>query len=91
MYFNFTVQDLEKYSITAGIQGLAWSEQARRVTDGGAQGGGDGLAEGSSAIGDGGQATMSLMSDTDGTHVCIFEGLQFEGLYVGELLYWKFT
>ena len=34
---------------------------------------------------------MSLMPDTDGTHVCIFEGLQFEGLYVGELLYWKFT
>lgn len=40
---------------------------------------------------DGGQAAMSLMPDTDGTHVSIFEGLQFEGLYVGELLYWKFT
>ena len=31
--FNLTVQYLEKYSITAGIQGLASSEQARRVTD----------------------------------------------------------
>ena len=31
--FNLTVQYLEKYSITAGIQGLAPSEQARRVTD----------------------------------------------------------
>ena len=27
--FNLTVQDLEKYSTAAGIQGLAWSEQAR--------------------------------------------------------------
>ena len=31
--FNLTVQHFEKYSITAGIQGLALSEQARRVTD----------------------------------------------------------
>ena len=31
--FNLTVQDLEKYSTTAGIQGLAWSEQARQATD----------------------------------------------------------
>ena len=30
--FNLTVQCLEKYSIRAGIQGLALSEQARRVT-----------------------------------------------------------
>lgn len=28
--FNLAVQDLEKYSTTAGIQGLAWSEQARQ-------------------------------------------------------------
>ena len=31
---------------------------------------GDGRAEGSSAIGDGGQAAVSLMSDVDGTHMC---------------------
>ena len=42
---------------------------------------GDGRAEGSSAIGDGGQAAISLMPETDGTHVRIFESLQFEGLY----------
>ena len=31
--FHLTTQDLEKYSGTAGIQELASSEQARRVTD----------------------------------------------------------
>ena len=31
--FNLTLQDLEKYSTTAGIQGLAWSEQARQASD----------------------------------------------------------
>ena len=31
--FNLTVQYLVKYSIRAGIQGLALSEQVRRVTD----------------------------------------------------------
>jgi len=39
---------------------------------------GDGRAEGSSAIGDGGQAAVSLTPDTDGTHVHIFESLQLE-------------
>jgi len=34
---------------------------------------GDGRAEGSSAIGDGGQAAISFMFVIDGTHVCIFE------------------
>ena len=38
----------------------------------------DGRAEGSSAIGDGGQAAMSLMPDVYGTHVCIFEHLKLE-------------
>ena len=47
---------------------------------------GDGRAEGSSAIGHRGQAAMSLMPDVDGAHVCIFESLQLEGLYVGHLL-----
>ena len=53
---------------------------------------GDGRAEGSSAIGDGRQAAISLTPDVDGTQilvpcwnlmqVCIFESLQLEGLYV---------
>ena len=46
----------------------------------------DGRAEGSSAIGDGGQAAISLMPDTDGTHLEIFESSQLEGLNVGDLL-----
>ena len=49
---------------------------------------GDGRAEGLSAVGDGGQATMSLMPDADGTHVPTFENSQLEGLYVGDLLYY---
>ena len=49
----------------------------------------DGRAEGSSAIGDGGQAAMSLMPDVYGTHVCIFEHLKLEVSYVGDLLYSK--
>ena len=40
---------------------------------------GDGRTEGSSAIGDGGQAAMSLTPDVDGTHVCIFESSKLEG------------
>ena len=47
---------------------------------------GDGIAEGSSAIGDGGQAAVSLMPDVDGTHVHIVERFQLEDLYVEELL-----
>ena len=48
---------------------------------------GDGRAEGSAAIGDGGQAAISLTPDVDGTHVHIFENSQLKGLYVGDLLY----
>ena len=44
---------------------------------------GDDRAEGSLAIGDGGQAAISLTSDVGGTHVRIFEGLQLESSYVG--------
>ena len=40
---------------------------------------GDDRAEGLSAIGEGGQAAMSLMPDVDGTHVHTFESLQLEG------------
>ena len=57
---------------------------------------GDGRAEGSSAIGDGGQAAVSLTPDIDGTvptrnqmHVRILEGLQLEGSYIGDLLHFK--
>ena len=48
---------------------------------------GDGGAEGSSAIGDGGQAAISLKPDIDAMHVCILGILQLEGSYVGDLLY----
>ena len=48
---------------------------------------GDGRAEGSSAIGDGGQAAISLTPDVDGTCICIFESSQLEGSFVGDLLY----
>ena len=47
---------------------------------------GDGRAEGLSAIGDGGQAAVSLTPDIDGTHVHIFESSQRGGSYVGDLL-----
>ena len=67
------MQDFEKYSGTASIQGLASSEQARRVTDEEGEEVGDGKAEGSSATGDGGQATTSLTPDIDGTQVHPFE------------------
>ena len=43
---------------------------------------GDGIAEGSSAVGDRGQAVISFTPDVDGTPVPIFESLQFEGPYV---------
>ena len=45
---------------------------------------GDGRAEGSSAIGDGGQTAISLMPVVDGTHDRIFESSQLEGSYVGD-------
>ena len=43
----------------------------------------DGRDERLSAIGDGGQAAISLTSDVDGTHIHIFEGLQLESSHVG--------
>ena len=49
---------------------------------------GDGRTEGSSAIGDGGQAAMSLTSDAGGTHVRIFESSQLEDSYAGNLIYY---
>ena len=50
---------------------------------------GDGRAEGLSAMGDGGQAAVSLTPDVDDTHMHIFESLQLKGSYVGDLLYFK--
>ena len=48
-------------------QGLASSEQAGSVTDRRRQEVGDGRAEGSSVVGDRGQAAISLTPDVDGT------------------------
>ena len=47
---------------------------------------GDGRMEGSSAVGDRMQVTVSLMPDIDGKHVFIFESSQLEGSHVGGLL-----
>ena len=55
-----------------------WLEEGEEV--------GDGRVEGSSAIGDGGQAAISLTPDVDGTHVHIFESSQLVGSYVGDLM-----
>ena len=48
---------------------------------------GDGRAEGSSAIGEGGQAATSLIPDVSGMHVCLSEISQLEGFYVEDSLY----
>lgn len=48
---------------------------------------GDGSAEGSSAIGDAGQAAIPLAPDVDGMRVCIFESSHLEGSCVGDLLH----
>ena len=45
---------------------------------------GDDRAEGLSTVGDGEQAATSLMPDTDGTHIHIFESSKLED--VGDLL-----
>ena len=56
---------------------------------------GDGRAEGSSAIGDGGlqfHSLLTLMAQVlvpcwNQMHICIFESSKIEGSYVGDLLY----
>ena len=48
---------------------------------------GDGRAEGLSAVGDRGQAAISLVPDVDGMHLRIFGSLQLQGSHVGDLLY----
>ena len=49
---------------------------------------GGGRAEGPSATGDEGQATMSLTPDIDGTCISIFESLHIEGSYIAGLTTW---
>ena len=46
---------------------------------------GDSRAEGFSAIGDGGQASISLTPEAGG---CILENMQIVGFYIGNLLYY---
>ena len=48
---------------------------------------GDGRAEGLLAKGDIGQAAISLMPDVHRGLVHIFESLQLESSYIGDLLY----
>ena len=77
-----TVVQYNSWHTGAGIEWAGkksyWLEEGEEVEDG--------RAEGSSAIGDGGQAAISLTHDADGTHVHIFEISQIEGSYVGDLL-----
>ena len=50
---------------------------------------GDGRAEGPlAAIGEGGQAAVSLMLDVDGMNVRIFESSRVQCSYIGDLQYW---
>ena len=51
----------------------------------------DDRAEGLSAIGDRGQAAVSLMPDTDGMYLHIFENSKLAGLHVGDLLSLPFS
>ena len=77
-----TVVQYYSWHIGAGIEWTGkksyWLEEGEEL--------GDGRAEGSSEIGDGGQVTISLPPDIDDTHFHIFESLQLEGLHVGDLL-----
>ena len=65
--FNLTIQCLGKYSTTAGIQGLALSEQAGSVIDKQGEEVEDGRTKKSSTKGDGGQAAISLTPGIRGT------------------------
>ena len=58
---------------------------------GGGKGGKSGRVGGSSAIGDGAQAAVSLRLDTDGMLVHIFESSQFEGSHVRDLTVFQNT
>ena len=71
----------------AGLQGLASSEQARRVTDWRREWRWEMVELKDRQLGDGGQAAILLTPDIDGMHVCIFESSQLEGSHVGDLMY----
>ena len=58
---------VQQYSTIAGIQGLALSEGKKSYSLEEEEGVGDGRAEGWSAIGDPGQAAISLMPDMHAT------------------------
>ena len=61
--FKSTVAQCHSWHTEAGMEGT--SKKSYRLEEG--EEVGDGRAEGLSAIGDGGQAAVSLMSDIDGT------------------------
>ena len=67
------------------MQGLASSNRQELSMEEGAEVG-DGGAEGPSATGDGGQASVSVMLDADGMHIRIFESSKLGGSYVGDRL-----
>ena len=62
--------------------------QERRAADWRRQEAGNGRAEGSSALGDGGRAATAAWppSDIEATHVHTFESSHLEGLCIGDLL-----
>ena len=66
--FNLTLQHLKKFSGTVQLAYRGWHLVNRKEEllqeEGGEVGGG--LTEGSAAVGDGGQAAISLMPDADG-------------------------
>ena len=47
----------------------------------------DCTAKETSVIGNEGKTAMSFMTGMDRMPVCIFESSQFEGLYIGDILY----
>ena len=77
-----TVVQYNSWHTRAGIEWAGkksyWLEEGEEV--------GDGRAEGSSAIGDGGQAAISFTHDLDEKHLHIFESSQLEGSYAGDSL-----
>ena len=85
--FNLTAQFLESTVVLAHRDWHQVGRQEELLTGGGTGDGRYGWAEGSSAIADVGQAAVSLIPDVIGMNICIFESLQLEGLYVGDLLY----
>ena len=76
-----------KYNSWHTGAGIQWTDKKNYWLEEGEELG-DGRAEGWSAIGDGGQAAISLTPDVDGMHLLLFESSQLDGSCIGELLYW---